>query len=333
MRVGLRSRDASKNDLMKIAITTGDVDGIGTEVAARALQKLGPAKNVRFYFWRSPRCPSRHLAWLDRRFKRVTVNGWPEALQVNTDSHRQLIDICSNMPPALWFETSVQAALFGHVDAIATGPLSKTSIVAAGLNDLGHTGILKRLTKKKELFMGFVGKHFNVVLATDHVALSEVEGLLTAPKLKSAIRAADQLRSMLKAKTSELPIAVLGLNPHSGENGLIGQTEQRIHKATIDALLEDGMSIEGPLVPDAAFFKRNWPRYSVFVANYHDQGLIPFKMIHGQESGIHVTLGLPFVRTSVDHGTAKDLFGLNKADPTSMKLAIEWAIKLSSRRK
>ncbi len=94
-------------------------------------------------------------------------------------------------------------------------------------------------------------------------------------------------------------------------------------------MVSGGMNIVGPLVPDAAFFKENWDKFSVYVANYHEQGLIPFKMIHGQESGLHITMGLPFVRTSVDHGTAKNIFGRNKANPASMRLAIEWAIQLS----
>jgi 4-hydroxythreonine-4-phosphate dehydrogenase len=109
---------------------------------------------------------------------------------------------------------------------------------------------------------------------------------------------------------------------------LIGNTEERVHLPVLEAARGRGLKVEGPLVPDAAFFKENWAKYSVFVANYHDQGLIPFKMIHGQESGIHITLGLPFVRTSVDHGTAKNIFGKNKADARSMKLAIDWALKL-----
>ncbi|MES2962733.1 MAG: 4-hydroxythreonine-4-phosphate dehydrogenase PdxA, partial [Bdellovibrionota bacterium] len=119
------------------------------------------------------------------------------------------------------------------------------------------------------------------------------------------------------------------LNPHAGEEGLIGESELDVHAKALAFAAEKKIAVEGPLVPDAAFFEKNWKRYSVFVANYHDQGLIPFKMIHGQESGIHVTMGLPFVRTSVDHGTAKDIFGKDKADPRSMYQALEWAIRLS----
>lgn len=314
---------------LRIAITTGDVDGIGTEVTAKALARVKPKPGVNFYLWRSPRMRPRELSTIDRYFRRVTVTSWPEALKVTPDSHKQLVDICSNVPPALWVETTAQACLFGHMDAMVTAPLSKTTIVQAGLKDLGHTGILKRVSKTKELFMGFVGDKFNVVLATGHVAFAEIPESLTTTRLGKAIRAAEQMRALLPKKIAAKPLGLLGLNPHSGEEGLIGNEEIDIHKKAMETAAESKISIEGPLVPDAAFFKENWSKYSVYIANYHDQGLIPFKMIHGQESGVHITMGLPFVRTSVDHGTAKDIFGKNKADPNSMQLAIDWALKLA----
>jgi 4-hydroxythreonine-4-phosphate dehydrogenase len=313
---------------LRIALTTGDADGIGSEVTAKALAKTGPKVGVSFYVWRSPRCPPRHLSLIDRHFKRITVNSWPEALKVAPDSHKQLIDINSNLPPALWVEASAQASHFGHMDGMATAPLSKTSIIAAGLKDMGHTGILKRVSKSKDVYMGFIGDKFNVLLATGHLPIDEVTSSLTTARLETAIRAAHQLRRVLDKKEAARPLALLGLNPHAGEDGLIGTTESKVHKAALETMKSEHIAIEGPLVPDAAFFKENWSKYSVFVANYHDQGLIPFKMIHGQESGIHITMGLPFVRTSVDHGTAKDIFGKNKADASSMTLAIEWAIRL-----
>ena len=313
---------------LRIALTTGDADGIGSEVTAKALAKTGPKAGVSFYVWRSPRCPPRHLSLIDRHFKRITVNSWPEALKVAPDSHKQLIDINSNLPPALWVEASAQASHFGHMDGMATAPLSKTSIISAGLKDIGHTGILKRVSKSKDVYMGFIGDKFNVLLATGHLPIDEVTSSLTTARLESAIRAAQQLRRVLDKKEAARPLALLGLNPHAGEDGLIGTTESKIHKAALETMKDEHIAIEGPLVPDAAFFKENWSKYSVFVANYHDQGLIPFKMINGQKSGIHITMGLPFVRTSVDHGTAKDIFGKNKADASSMTLAIEWAIRL-----
>lgn len=314
---------------IRIAITTGDPDGIGTEITAKALAKLKPQPGVSFFLWRSPRCTPRDLTRIDRVFKRITVNSWPEALKVQPSSHKEIIDINSNLPAAIWVETSAQASHYGHIDGMVTAPLSKTAIKAAGLSDLGHTGILKRVSKAREVYMGFIGEKFNVLLATGHLPIDEVTQTLTEARLDKALRAADQLRLVLDKKASLRPIALLGLNPHAGEEGLIGATESKVHAKALASAEERGQKVEGPLVPDAAFFPKNWNKYSVFVANYHDQGLIPFKMIHGQESGVHVTMGLPFVRTSVDHGTAKDIFGKDKADPSSMYEALEWAIKLT----
>jgi 4-hydroxythreonine-4-phosphate dehydrogenase len=117
-------------------------------------------------------------------------------------------------------------------------------------------------------------------------------------------------------------LAIVGVNPHAGEQGLLGDEE-----ALLRQLL--GADVRGPLVPDAAFLPANWGLYSVYVCPYHDQGLIPFKLVHGFDSGVHMTLGLPFIRTSVDHGTAKDIFGKNKARAGSMKDAITTAIRLA----
>jgi 4-hydroxythreonine-4-phosphate dehydrogenase len=313
---------------LRIAITTGDPDGIGTEITAKALAKMKPQSGVSFFMWRSPRMTKRDLALIDRSFKRITVNTWAEALKAQSSSPKEIIDISSNLAAPLWVEQSAQAAHFGHLDAMVTAPLSKTAIHAAGLADMGHTGILKRVSKTKELFMGFVGDHFNVLLATGHLPIEEVTDALTEARLMKAVRAADEMRRVLDKKQMSRPIALVGLNPHAGEQGLIGSVEEKIHARVLATAVEEKINIEGPLVPDAAFFQKNWTKYSVFVANYHDQGLIPFKMTHGQESGVQITMGLPFVRTSVDHGTAKDIFGKNKADSRSMLQALEWAIRL-----
>jgi 4-hydroxythreonine-4-phosphate dehydrogenase len=313
---------------LRIAITTGDPDGIGTEITAKALAKMKPQSGVSFFMWRSPRMTKRDLALIDRSFKRITVNTWAEALKAQSSSPKEIIDISSNLAAPVWVEQSAQAAHFGHLDAMVTAPLSKTAIHAAGLADMGHTGILKRVSKTKELFMGFVGDHFNVLLATGHLPIEEVTDALTEARLMKAVRAADEMRRVLDKKQMSRPIALVGLNPHAGEQGLIGSVEEKIHARVLATAVEEKINIEGPLVPDAAFFQKNWTKYSVFVANYHDQGLIPFKMTHGQESGVQITMGLPFVRTSVDHGTAKDIFGKNKADSRSMLQALEWAIRL-----
>ena len=311
---------------LKIAITTGDTNGIGFEVAAKALSKLGPQKNVQFIIWRSEDSEKKYLKLLDQKFERITVDNLDEALKIEGP---YLVDICSDNSPAEWVEKTVRACLKKMICAMATDPLSKTSIKASGFKDLGHTDILKRISKIKTVNMGFVGKEFNVVLTTGHIPIADVPKKLGFKTIAEALVNANSLRLGLPGLQKNKPIAVLGLNPHAGEQGLIGNEEHQFFDNLYSFANEKNIPIEGPLVPDAAFFPQNWKRYSVYLALYHDQGLIPFKMIHGQDSGVHISLGIPFVRTSVDHGTAFDIFGKNKANPASMKEAIEWAIKLA----
>lgn len=312
----------------RIAITTGDIDGIGLEISCKALAKLGPKKDFQFIVFRSPKSSKKDLSRLDSGFKRVTISSWHEALTRTPGSYKEILDINSSLSPATWVETAAQAASHGHVDGIATAPISKTVIQEAGMDDVGHTDILKRVSGTKEVFMGFIGSKLSVVLATGHIPLHQVTAALTSVKLENAIHAALKLRSLLPKKVAARPVGVLGLNPHAGENSIIGSDEERIHIPLIELLKKKKLPVEGPLIPDTTFFEETLNKYSVFVAGYHDQGLIPFKSLHHNEANVHITLGLPFIRTSVDHGTAKDIFGKNRADPNSMLKAIDLAIEL-----
>jgi 4-hydroxythreonine-4-phosphate dehydrogenase len=313
---------------LKIVITTGDLDGIGLEITAKALAKLGPKPGINFFLWRSAKASQKYLRRMDSYFKRKTVQTWPEALNVSLDSPKVLVDINSNRSPASWVEESAKAGLYGHVDALATAPLSKVSIIQAGQKDLGHTEILRRVTKASPLFMSFVGDKFSVILATGHMSVDAVSRQLSSEQLESAIRHSFTLRKWLPTKNALKPVAVVGLNPHAGEEGLIGKEEQDVFIPLLERLKKEKLQVEGPLVPDVAFQEQNWKKYSIYVSPYHDQGLIPFKMIHGL-AGVHITMGLPFVRTSVDHGTAKDIFGKDRASPESMIQALKWAINLA----
>lgn len=309
--------------LKKILITTGDTDGVGFEVAAKALSKVGPQKNFSFFIWRNAKPQKKFQSLLAKKFKVVSVRSLSEALAYKTSSSKQLIEIVSEESPALWVEESAQACFEKRADALVTGPLSKPEIFRAGLNDLGHTDILKRISGSKNATMSFWGKHFRVLLTTGHIPIAQIESKLTTERLDEILKLAIEAKSRLPKALAKRPIAILGLNPHAGDSGLIGDFEQK----TLIPWMEKNKSanLVGPLVPDAAFHKDNWNKYSFYIALYHDQGLIPFKTIHGF-AGVHVTLGLPLVRSSVDHGTAKELFGKNKADPTSMMDAIKWAM-------
>lgn len=319
---------------LRIAITSGDAGGIGPEVVAKALRQIGPKKNVQFILWRNTDFPKRDLLQITKSFRLVTVGSWAEALRKMPSSPKEILDICGSNNPAIWVEEAASACFFKHLDAMATAPLSKPSIQASGMKDLGHTDILRRIAHVNRAYMAFIGKEFSVMLATGHSPLQNVAEQISAESMTAAIKAAYRLSRLLhktgksKNKTAK-PVGVLGLNPHAGDSGLIGLEEKNVLFPIIEKLKAEKLPVEGPLVPDSAFTPSLRERYSLFLALYHDQGLIPFKAIHGQ-NGVHMTWGLPFVRTSVDHGTAFDIAGQNKADPMSMRLAIEWAIKLCS---
>lgn len=307
--------------MRRIAITTGDQDGIGPEVTAKALNEIGPVRGVAFLVFRGPASES-----LFRRvpFKRIIVLSLEEALELPARSD-ELIEIVGDNPVE-WVEKVTRACLAGEIDGLVTGPLSKTLIRGTGRKDLGHTEIFKRLAKTSAIYQGYLGSEFHVVLATAHVPLKDVSKRLNPRVIEGAVSAAKILRDHLPATKRGRPMAFVGLNPHAGEAGLLGREDQRIQKV-LSGLPKK--TVTGPLVPDAAFFPQNWKKYSVFIASYHDQGLIPFKMIHGQSRGAQISLGLPFIRTSVDHGTAKEIAGKNLANPGSMKDAIRWCLRLT----
>ncbi|MDZ4677280.1 MAG: 4-hydroxythreonine-4-phosphate dehydrogenase PdxA [Oligoflexia bacterium] len=318
---------------LRIAITSGDAHGIGPEVVAKALNKIGPRKNVQFLLWRNSEFPKRDLQRIKKEFKLISTNSWAEALTKMPSSNKELVDICLNSNPATWVEEAASACFFKHLDGLATAPLSKPTIKASGLKDIGHTDILKRISKTQNVYMTFLGSEFNVMLATGHCPISQVSSKLSAHSIETAVLSATRFIKTLHhlgvKNIIKKPLGVLGLNPHAGDAGLIGNEEFEFIQPVLERLKEQKVALEGPLVPDSAFTPNHWARYSLYLALYHDQGLIPFKTVHGQK-GVHVTWGLPFVRTSVDHGTAFDIAGLDKADATSMRLAIEWALKLSS---
>lgn len=309
---------------IRIAITTGDDDGIGMEVAAKALYDLGPQDDVQFLLWRSKRAHPGYLALIQRRFKIVpaadSMEVWKSSWEMN-----EIIDICAGTRPDDWVIHAALACQSGLCDALVTGPLSKVGMQSKERRHLGHTELLAQVTKAEHLFMSFRGNKFCVILVTGHIPISKIAKAYTPKLLNEVLGHSVALRASLPRARREMPIAVVGLNPHAGEDGLIGKEENWVKKI-IAAWASEG--VEGPLVPDAAFLPAMQNKYAVFVCPYHDQGLIPFKMVHGFDSGVHVTMGLPFVRTSVDHGTAKEIFGRDQAKHGSMKDAIETAIAL-----
>lgn len=319
-----------------VAITTGDPDGVGFEVTAKALATLGPQKNTSFFIFRhknQEKKQKRYFNLIDQKFSRFTFDSATSALafyyilkNANALDNSFVFDLQLDSNAADWVIEATKLCRDKVCNSLVTAPISKTLIKNAGYKFVGHTGIFRHHFPKLPLFMGFVGKKFNVILATDHIALKDVEKNLTPQKLTASFAAAKSLQGLLAGNRAK-PVALLGLNPHAGENGVVGAFEQKV----LIPLAKKHRYLSAPIPPDAAFFQKNWSKYSTYLALYHDQGLIPFKMIHGQDSGVHITLGLPFLRTSVDHGTAKDIFNKNAANANSMREAIELNLSLLNR--
>jgi 4-hydroxythreonine-4-phosphate dehydrogenase len=214
-----------------------------------------------------------------------------------------------------------------------TGPINKPALRSAGLDEPGHTELLQRLTGASDVGMLMaaeetrVGPPLRVLLATTHVPLRSVPDLLSSDLLVSQTML---LNTALEGDWN-LPrprIALCALNPHASDSGLFGDEEDRVFRPAVDALRGAGVEVEGPIPADTVFSRALAGEYDAVVAPYHDVGMAPFKTI-AFGAGVNVTLGLPFVRTSPDHGTAFDLVGTGKAEPSSMQAAIRLASRLA----
>ena len=212
------------------------------------------------------------------------------------------------------------------VDAVATAPVNKEAFRLAGLPWAGHTDLLAHLTAAPDVAMMFHSEPLRVVLATIHIPLAEVPRQLTTPVLERVI--ALTARELPRFGIAAPRIAVAGLNPHAGEHGLFGDEEERVFAPAIAACRTAGIDVHGPFPGDTIFVRASRGDFDVVIASYHDQGLIPVKLLaFGQ--AVNVTLGLPIIRTSVDHGTAFDIAGKGLADPSSMVAAVTLAARLA----
>lgn len=220
---------------------------------------------------------------------------------------------------------AVESALLRRVHAVVTAPIHKESFRRAGMPWPGHTEMLASLTGTREVCMAMHSDKITVGLVTVHVSLSRVPSMITARRIRSTVNLIADFMRRLGRRTPH--ITVCGLNPHAGEHGSFGR-EERIILSALKRAAKTGASVEGPLPPDTAFIEAVRRRTDAYVVMYHDQGLIPFKML-SFEDGVNVTLGLPIVRTSVDHGTAFDIAWKNKASAGSMNAAMELAGKLA----
>jgi 4-hydroxythreonine-4-phosphate dehydrogenase len=283
----------------RIAITAGDPAGIGPEVAAKAAADPSVLDVCHPIIYAPPG---------DTVFA---------AGVLSADAGRAA------------YEVVVRAtgdAQAGVVDAVATAPINQEAFQLAGLPWTGHTDLLAHLTGAKQVAMMFDSAALRVVLATVHIPLSQVPKAITNEGLQGTIRlTADALMRFIKVPPR---IAVAGLNPHAGEHGLFGHEDDRVIAPAIASCRARGIDVGGPFPADTIFVRATRGEFDVVIACYHDQGLIPIKLLaFGQ--AVNVTLGLPIIRTSVDHGTAFDIAGKGIADPGSMIAAVRLAARLA----
>ncbi|WP_085522262.1 4-hydroxythreonine-4-phosphate dehydrogenase PdxA [Tuberibacillus sp. Marseille-P3662] len=322
-----------------IGITMGDPSGVGPEIIVKALQKqelhdqciplvIGDAKMLR---------RAVQILAIDTE---INVIQEPRETEVKP-YYINCIDIDllpENHPFGEVSETSGDAAFQflkkaielagnGNIDAICTAPLNKEALHLAGHNYPGHTEILAELTGTENYSMMLSSPKLKVIHVTTHIGLIDAVQKINHERVYTVINLAD--RTLKDAGYEQPKIAVCGINPHAGENGLFGygEEEEKIIPAVTKAQ-DEGVNVEGPLPADTLFFRASRGDFDIVVAMYHDQGHGPIKVL-GLEAGVNITVGLPIIRTSVDHGTAFDIAGKGLADERSLEEAIRQAIELS----
>ncbi len=325
---------------LPIAITMGDPAGIGPELCLRLLE-AGPIRDAH------PLAVFGDAAILQRV---AQATGLPPPLEIVSmerwsaqDMHRGhvVVDCAAVEPEAVrpgtlaaacgraayaYIEAAIREALAGRVAAVATAPVHKEALALAEVPYPGHTEIFAALTGAPRACMMLASDDLAVSMVTTHVAYAAVPRQLTTERILDVIELTAEAIGRLRDRAGR--IAVCGLNPHAGEHGLFGDEEARVIEPAIAAARQQGIDVEGPVSPDAAFLPARRRRVDAFVCMYHDQGHIPFKML-AFDTGVNITLGLPIVRTSVDHGTAFDIAWTGRADPTSLEHAVAAAARLA----
>lgn len=299
---------------VRLALTLGDPRGIGPEVTAAALaESWGPAVRL------------------------VTVGpegaGPAPDIAIGTFEPDAGAAAAGRLAGAA-IERAAELALADEVDGIVTAPIDKTALAAAGYGFPGHTELLRSLTDAGEVAMMMaaettaLGGPLRVVLATIHIALEAVPHAVTRERLLSQTRLThDALVTLWGLDTPRL--ALCALNPHASDGGLFGDHEARVMVPVVRELVAEGMSVTGPVPADTVFVRALKGEFDAVIAPYHDVGMAAFKTA-SFGSGVNITLGLPFIRTSPDHGTALDIAGRGKADPASMIEAVRMAARLCS---
>lgn len=324
-----------------IGITCGDINGIGPEVIIktfadnRILEQCTPVifasnKLINFYRKSIPDVNFNYQSIKD--FSKLSpkqlyvFNCWEEEITINPG---QLTDK-SGQYAVKSLLTAAEALKQGQIDGIVTAPIHKKNVQSAAFNYTGHTPFFKDVAEAHDVLMILYSGNLRVALVTEHVPVGQITQHITKEAILSKLNLLHQ--SLRKDFGIDQPkIAVLGLNPHAGDEGLIGHEEESIIKPALKEAKQNNILVFGPYSGDAFFARRSYEQFDAVLAMYHDQGLIPFKTIAMGE-GVNYSAGLPFVRTSPDHGTAFDIAGKNIADATSFMTAIFECIDIITRR-
>lgn len=331
------------SDLPLIGITMGDPAGIGPEIIVKALVDKEIYRLCRPVILGDPKVLSSSISKCGQKISLNIISGPPEArsrtgeMDLIAVSRLKAGQILPERPTLEggkamvdYIIRAVDMTRKGEVDAMVTCPISKILMHQAGYVYEGHTQLISSLTNTHDYVMMLAGERLQVALVTIHCPLKEVSALLDQEKVyRTIIITATALRNDFGFKRPRL--AVAALNPHAGESGLFGSEEEEIIRPAIARARDEGYRVEGPFPADTLFHKAASGHFETVVAMYHDQGLIPLKLLHFSDA-VNVTLGLPIIRTSVDHGTAYDIAGTGQADASSLKAAITMAASMAKNR-
>ncbi len=322
----------------KIGITLGDPAGIGPEIILKAYQKRLP-RHISIVYGDVLLMDVANALSFPKKIHTIRdVTASP----IESRDGINLLPVTALRPSSFivghpnattgraagrYIEKAIHAALHHEIDAVVTCPIQKHAFHKGGYSYPGHTEMFATLTDAQRYTMMMLSHPLKVSLVTLHLPLQNVATALTAARIQEVIELTlTALKRWFGISTPR--IGVLGLNPHAGEEGDLGWEEDRLIRPVIQSFQKRGDTVEGPLPPDTAFLKEKLKRYDAYIAMYHDQGLIPFKLM-AFHTGVNCTLGLPFPRLSVDHGTGLDIAGKGIADPSSLRSAIRWAVAFS----
>ena len=321
--------------ILKIGITIGDPAGIGLEVTLKALESIcdndiipvvfGRLEVIEKYF--PEKLKDFKIINSKQELKNVSV-GEKYIFDVKFDSEIPKLGIGTIETGAeslKYIDEVLSMWKLNLIDAIVTAPVNKSFIEKSGIAFTGHTEYIADFINEESPYMMMFSEKYRVILASTHLPLAEVTNYVDRDILKSVVKVGNEALTHIDG---EIPkIAITGLDPHCGDDGAIGNFDKDLTVDVVKSLQEDGINIEGPFAADTLFLKNRWEQYNLVVVHYHDQGLIPFKML-AFDTGVNVTLGLSITRTSVDHGTAYDIAGKDIAAYNSMIEAIYLAKKI-----